>query len=163
MNQQLFPQSIPLATRRGRSIENYVGEPTSPMLGAIRDGVIQDLMPRSAKEISGFDSSYNCMGLVFGARRVEIPPSSFGLIVEDDDYLEVNDPTVRVGDIVAYFSESNSVPEHVGIVVELPKLGATEAHGVVVLSKLGFHGEYLHPVLAVPQHFGFPRYWRVNR
>lgn len=159
----MLPDKIELSTRRGTAIDNEVGLPTDPVIGDIRARVLRSTLPPGAKELFPFDSTFNCMGHVFGARRAEVHPREFEKISLGDDYVQIPESQVRVGDIVAYFDERGPEPEHVGVIVAVSSLNQSGLPGLTVHSKFGYHGEFIHPVMSVPRSYGLPSYWRVSR
>jgi hypothetical protein len=98
-------------------------------------------------------ATYNCVGLVFGARRTCIDPDQIKMILEDDAYRKLSsDGEVKVGDIVIYIKDNEY--EHIGIVIEVIPDILTATHKVTVLSQWGQDGEYIHSVEDVPEQFG---------
>lgn len=100
---------------------------------------------------------YNCGGLVFGSRRVWIEPEEFLRILEDDGYELITD-SPSPGDIVLYGTSLD--PEgiaHVGVVHHAPVASSPQAdHEILVRSKWGDAGEYVHEMRDVPEQFGQP-------
>lgn len=127
----------------------------------------------SGKRLIRSTEAYNCVGLVFGARRGwlvdETDDDSISSVVAtmlDHDgferigaYAEVTtrDLHVQPGDVVVYTSGSSI--EHVGIVAKETGLGLKDEP--MVVSKFGPFGEYLHRAGDVGPLFGSPSsIWR---
>jgi len=99
---------------------------------------------------------YNCFGMAFANRRTWILEDALPLIKEEDGYRSVARPSV--GDVVVYRRAAEI--EHVGIAVEVRPIVETGSWEVIVLSKWGAEGEYLHHEDYVPQLLGRPvEYW----
>lgn len=86
------------------------------------------------------------------------------MVLEKDGYRRVQDVRkLWVGDIVIYENVEGEVT-HVGQVVEIQPNVLDGSRKVVVLSKWGTYGEYLHEVSDVPVMLGTPRtYWSERR
>lgn len=100
------------------------------------------LTPRSV------DWRYNCMGLVFAARRSCIDIDELEKALKGDYYEKVNRDEVVEGDLVVYFAPWGR-PVHVGVVLNRPGprgfVGGLYGDGEIrVLSKWGEHAEYVH-------------------
>lgn len=105
-------------------------------------------------------SVYNCMGMVFAARRTWIDPEEIRLILEDDDYRRVSDASeLMPGDVVVYRTDDGSV-SHVGVISEVQIDIREASRRIVVLSQWGREGEYFHGVDDVNPRLGKPtEYW----
>ena len=107
---------------------------------------------------------YNCGGLVFGARRVCIDPDDFLKILLDDGYQVVKAP-LKPGDVVLYRGPPSDRVSHVGLVhcTGLAHLPAQPEPPILVRSKWGDGGEYVHEIHDVPTLLGEPhQYWRFR-
>ena len=107
---------------------------------------------------------YNCGGLVFGSRRVWIPPDEFLQILQEDGYRAIPPTPLETGDVVVYGTPPDSVA-HVGMVhrTQLASLPTRPEPEVWVLSKWGEGGEYVHKIDDVPSLLGEPiQYWRFG-
>jgi hypothetical protein len=149
---------LPLATRKGRQIPNERPKP------AHRDVLLaaEQMLNRPGRTWRRSDSTYNCLGLVFGSRRTWIEPEHFAMITNDDGYRQVLAPeAVQVGDIAVWFDHVEVL--HVGLVVESKANIETATFDVTVLSKFGRDGEYLHSAEDLPDvmKYMLPRleYW----
>jgi hypothetical protein len=102
-------------------------------------------------------ATYNCFGLVFASRRTWIHEEALDLILRDDGYRRVDVPWI--GDVVIYRDNDDNV-NHVGIVVGLNVDSMGGQPEILVLSKWGADGEYLHRHDHVPGLFGARvEYW----
>jgi hypothetical protein len=102
-------------------------------------------------------ATYNCFGLVFASRRTWIHEEALDLILRDDGYRRVDVPWI--GDVVIYRDNDDNV-NHVGIVVGLNVDSMGGQPEILVLSKWGADGEYLHRHDHVPELFGARvEYW----
>lgn len=160
--------SIPLSTRKGTPIENSVMKPRKipPEEKWRMDGLsgIHSLSMSQQSQIENTneaDTSYNCVGMVFGSRRVHICPSQIPLVLQEDDYQEVGPDDILVGDVVTW-QDTDGDFNHIGVIV------AVELKRNIrfprVLSKWGNGGERIHPPRLVPTVYGPTiKYWRVCR
>jgi hypothetical protein len=98
----------------------------------------------------------------FGARRAGIP-LDVDIILEDDDYVEVDYKDVLPGDVVIYYSTGKNGasigdPEHSGLVVErVNPLGE-----IKVLSKWGYGDERIHGLKDCDYDIDDIRFYRIN-
>ena len=82
-------------------------------------------------------------------------PQALGLILNDDGYRVVEQP--HPGDIVVYRGDGGMV-EHVGLVLQADQVFGVRQ--ILVLSKWGGDGEYIHREEDVPDQLGRPvEYW----
>ena len=107
---------------------------------------------------------YNCVGLVFANRRAWIEDSQIRTLLVADGYKRLADASsLMEGDVVVYVdaTDGRAVPVHVAVVLNKTLLGVDDAwSGVMVLSKWGLHGEYIHRMESVPIFLGRPaEYW----
>jgi hypothetical protein len=96
--------------------------------------------------------------MVFAARRTCVLEDSVSVIQREDGYRGTSHP--MVGDVAVYRSREGDV-QHVGLVVEIRQLIAGfRENEIMVLSKWGADGEYLHRRDDVPEIYGrFTEYW----
>lgn len=135
--------TICLQTSKGRNIPNRQGSQL--------DNIQQDLVGwirndyPSAKIRTDVSTIFNCHGLTFGSRRVQIEPPAISAILEDDNYQPIqNNNDVREGDIIVYSNGDELT--HSGIVVELSGL----IFSPWICSKWGNGPEVVHRYLDVP-------------
>jgi hypothetical protein len=107
---------------------------------------------------------YNCHGLVFAARRTNIPPAGMPSAVDLDALLRRDRYALvpaepHVGDVVVYRYRDGTVA-HTGIVCRIEVLGRTQT--VFVLSKWGALEECEHPVTDCPEDDCTPSFYRLT-
>jgi hypothetical protein len=109
-------------------------------------------------------SVYNCVGHVFAGRRTHVSSDHLPMILEKDGYYKVSDlQRLWVGDIVVY-ENAEGEATHVGQVVEIQSSVQDGGRKVMILSKWGTYGEYLHEISDVPSMLGAPKtYWSERR
>jgi cell wall-associated NlpC family hydrolase len=151
---------LPLATRRGRSIENTLRMERAPeALGA---SVKIWNRQRPAAQLRSITAVYDCMGLVFACRRTWVELGELHKILQDDEYQRLSGPEeVEIGDIVIYYDGGRAT--HVGVVVDVGR-HLTTTRSITVMSKWGADGEYIHPVNHVPEAYGqHVEYWTERK
>lgn len=157
--------SIVLQTLVGESIDNF--QDLSPV-GSVQLGQQRFWLAQFGKQVvprTSPDPFYNCHGLVFASRRTAIlDDSEVACILYQDRYREVdNIKEVLAGDIVVYLDLDSSKIVHSGLVVRYEK---NEDACPTIVSKWGYLGEFVHPVLLCPK-FGAEKleakYYRINR
>jgi cell wall-associated NlpC family hydrolase len=141
-------QSLALQTRGKRDIPNAVARKRSPE--EMRAARSMWLYERPQIEVRSLDSTYNCMGMVFGARRTSIDIGSLSMILTDDGYRRVAMNQAKVGDVVV--SVRGDSPTHVGILAKIDR--SFEHPTYTVLSQWGHDGEYVHRHDHVPIQYG---------
>lgn len=142
-------RSIPLATKRGRHIPNVQRRERAP--DSLRAAIAEWGRLRPDAIFRTISNCYNCAGMAFAVRRTWIDTEHLGQIYEEDGYR-----TSRVGelgDIVVYRDQKGDI-QHVAIVIAVEIDLATGNRSLMVLSKWGGDGEYVHPIDHVPESFG---------
>ena len=136
------PKALPLYTRKRNWISNEQRTPSAPHISI---AVARTHLKGHPKwRIRSFSSTYNCMGMVFSARRTWIDPSEFALIREDDGYSKRERLADALpGDIAAYENAGGELV-HVGLVICVTHVVRTASTQLLVLSQFGSAGEYLH-------------------
>jgi hypothetical protein len=155
-------RSIPLSTRDGSHIANVRRLEDPP---EVRRKAAEDLRREHENaRLRSSSSTYNCVGLVFAARRTWVGNDSLTTILERDGFSQVSgDQNLRVGDIVIY-ENSQGEMTHVGQVVDIEVSLIDGSGKVTVLSKWGAYGEYLHDLIDVPGQYGnVRRFWTERR
>jgi hypothetical protein len=107
---------------------------------------------------------YNCVGLVFAARRTSIDCKHLELILRDDNYRAVSRQAVSEGDVVVY--RRNGIAQHVGIIYKIEDVSLAHDGSrmeIWVLSQWGEDGEYLHKIAEVPTIYGTELDFRTER
>lgn len=148
-------RAIPLATKRGTHIRNErrLERPPDGLRAAVRL-VAQE---RPLARFRSITNTYNCVGMAFASRRTWVDIDEIRLILNEDGYRQIEAP--EIGDIVIYRNPEYDV-KHVGVVLENRPLEAAGKPVVMVLSKWGGDGEYIHAVDYVPEALGRPTdYW----
>lgn len=120
---------------------------------------IVDRYPHACSR-TGPSTAYNCHGMSFASRRTSVTKSNaVQMILEDDDYREVNLEDVLPGDFVLYYSEAGE-PNHSGVVVEV----GGNILVPIVCSKWGKAGEFIHGLRDCPPLYGPEyRFYRCER
>ena len=147
---------LDLHTRQRSRIDNYldINPPTPGMVQQV-DAFKKQYVGATHRSV-GPCRSYNCHGLTFAARRTSITdPNAVQMILNEDDYEQVNDDEVCAGDIAVYYVAGDA--EHSGIVVERDKFG------VRILSKWGGAHEVIHRVGECDYDTSDVRYYRVRK
>lgn len=154
----LIGAEIPLSTRKGNLIPNERRMPWPQWrLQNAQTNVLQyhpNVRTRSLTNV------YNCMGMVFASRRTCVDPEHLRMILNDDDYKQVNDiGQLQPGDVVVYQDDRAEI-SHVGLVAEVkPDLVGGQPQ-VTILSQWGGAGEYFHRADDVNPLLGKPtEYW----
>ncbi len=131
----------------------------NPPMGDIR------LMANRSKELSNWFPTarirsisvypYNCVGMIFAARRAWIEIDHIYDILNQDGYHLINRQSVVEGDIVLY--KYRAEPTHVGIIIASAPVSLTSTIlNIQVLSKWGRDPEFIHFIEDVPSLIGQP-------
>jgi hypothetical protein len=155
-------------TRAGNLVPNLLVEKDLPS-GALREREEfqrrRDPAGMNPADLIRLSDTYNCVGLAFASRRVEIAPEHIRQFLIEDGYRKIELAKVRVGDAVLYWpDDAPNFALHIGIVVWVPRSGdyfGTET--IRVLSKFGRCGEYCHAIANVPRGVGKPREYHTQR
>ena len=148
-------QAIRLATRQNTWIPNIRRQPRPP--GSMSAALAMLMAAHRQWKNRSLDSVYNCMGMVFGARRTCIDPDQFGLIVKEDGYRQLAGAEEPVpGDIIVYRKGTGEVA-HIGLLVEVHRDLIAAIWKMRVLSQFGFDGEYFHDADDLPAMLDFSR------
>lgn len=157
---------LPLATSTNRTIFNYrpdaLGEWTQEESEDLRD---ETLLQFNTAIIRREPSRmFNCHGMTFANRRTRVQGLGQSLvdiidntttllknILSDDNYREVDLGYLEAGDIVVYRSDVNKSILHTGLVYQVDTpFGDPTTSVLLVLSKWGENGEYLHGLHETP-------------
>ncbi|HET9392192.1 MAG TPA: hypothetical protein VFO29_01530 [Candidatus Rubrimentiphilum sp.] len=102
------------------------------------------------------------MGVAFASRRTTIDCRFLGRFGKDDCLRELGGGLAEAvtGDLVVYYRDGN--PQHVGVITQI---GKNEFGGfdVLVLSKWGEGGEYIHKIDDVPEIYGRDKRFITDR
>lgn len=147
---------LPLATRAGRQIPNEYAEEILPELLQEALRLVEPNYPELVRR--SVSNTYNCVGMVFAARRVHIDDLEVDAILREDAYIRLNDMAQALeGDVVVYRDEAGGA-RHVGVVVEtgglVKTLNDNPVERICVLSKWGYGGEYIHRIDYVHEAYG---------
>jgi hypothetical protein len=156
------PRSIPVSTRDGSYIPNFRRPEDPPEVRRSAVEMFKD--EHGNAKLRSSSSTCNCVGHVFAARRTWVESDHLPTILERDGYSRIEDTRkLCVGDIVVYENPQGEVT-HVGQVVEIQTNIGDGTRRVVILSKWGVYGEYLHELLDVPLRLGKPKaFWTERR
>lgn len=107
---------------------------------------------------------YNCVGMVFAHRRAWVEDTEIRALLKQDGYRRLpNFSALMDGDVVVYCVERGGrlAASHVAVMVRrVVVTAADEGSGIVVLSKWGNHGEYVHRMEDVHPALGRPaEFW----
>jgi len=156
------PRSIPISTRDGSHIPNFRRTEDAPEVR--RSAATMLRAEHGNAKLRSSSSTYNCVGHVFAARRTWVESDHLPAILERDGYSRVDGrEKLWTGDIVVYENDHGEIT-HVGQVVEIQDNLADGHRRVIILSKWGVYGEYLHELLDVPLLLGSPKaFWTERR
>jgi hypothetical protein len=116
-----------------------------------------------AAKLRSSSSTYNCVGHLFAARRTWVESDHLLTILERDGYSPFQDvQKLWVGDMVVYENPQGETT-HVAQVTEIQLDVEVGGRKVIVLSKWGVYGEYLHELLDVPSRLGKPKAFWTER
>lgn len=153
---------LPLATRKGRQIPNDRRVEQHPdRLRAAKEIVLRNHLSARVRSLTGV---YNCMGMIFAARRTYIEPDELPMILEDDDYrrLGPQDEVIK-GDMVVY-KDTGGYVSHVGLVADAQRDLREGTTDITVLSQWGQDGEYFHHIDDINPFLGTAtEYWTDRR
>ena len=141
---------IHLETRQGNTIPTFRAEPHPPDKMKAGDSIHRSSYPNI--KLRSLDSSYNCIGMVFAFRRAWIEPCQVSKLLEDDEYQVVSRQHTMPGDLVVYYRQDKIC--HMGIIFGIEQDVANAELNILVLSKWGYDGEYLHQERDVPIQYG---------
>jgi len=150
-----------ICTRSGWPIPELPDHPTEGIWGDREQWTnkwLRELVGVSVRSWSTYP--YNCMGMVFAARRSAIDPKHVYRILRDDEYRRIGVDELSIGDVVVY--ELLGTPSHVGIIAEIRRSGPLSTP--FVISKWGdILPEFIHPVDQVPDLLGNPTGYFTDR
>ncbi len=163
----LFLQSadLSLETRRKTAVRHHMTR-QPPLAGAYQEDRDNDRKHPNAKRRNvGPCNTYNCHGLTFGSRRAEVAFADVEIVLEEDDYTEIDRNSVMAGDIAVYFSTGQKGSaigdiEHSGVVVECTQLAGLK--NIKIVSKWGYGDERVHFLSDCPYDVGNVRFFRIN-
>jgi hypothetical protein len=105
--------------------------------------------------------AYNCHGMTFLSRRgFVLDEDAVALVLQDDQYYQIEDSQVRSGDVILYYYENGDL-EHSGVVAFVDPFETVRVPWI--LSKWGQAGEYLHRYNYCPYNWRRVRYMREGQ
>lgn len=152
-------RSLALASYREVAIPNRTDVGIGPGDVALAERGLRPLLAVVQRRTPPTDR-YNCHGLVFAARRTNIPPpgdESRGLIdriLREDDYRRIPERETHEGDLVVWRSTQDI--DHTGFVIAVSQAPRTP----IIWSMWGGLGEFVHSVHATPYTDCSIEYWR---
>ena len=160
-------QALAIQASDGWNIPNSIDADPSPQAIALAKAAPSyRLLIASVTSLGPPSGRYNCHGLVFGSRRVNIDspdlPVDIAHLLTRDRYGPVRRGAPQVGDVVVYKGPAQI--EHTGFVSRLePLAGISTAPVVIVWSMWGGLGEFEHRVTASPYADCNVEYWRLGQ
>jgi hypothetical protein len=152
-----YPQ-LALQTRLGRNIRNEVRPEPNPAMLRASVSLWRERLPNARLRSS--TGTYNCIGMIVASRRTWVDPGDLLQILKDDGYIKLSsDSEAEYGDVVVYHGKEGVC--HAGLVVGKNVFDpSNQRDTLVVLSKWGQEGEYVHDARDVPALCGIPsEYW----
>lgn len=102
---------------------------------------------------------YNCHGMTFASRRTGID-MVHGHIIEEDNYVQLDNSAILPGDIVAYVSENGDI-EHTGMVLSISE--NKNIMDTFILSKWGDGSEVIHALYNCPYEKSNIKFYRCEK
>ncbi len=174
------PNPIQISTKRGREIPHCW--PLRDLTTMQQTGSITYFQREKSEAMlrSKPTKNYNCHGLAYANRRAwiqsdqQFDPSSHQVdpttqlildILRDDGYQPISQSEVEIGDIVLYRDGTGGRIFHSGIVVAVDSLLGNPTNDILlIMSKWGPYGEYLHAPFEVPDEYPrYLEYWSERR
>lgn len=158
-------RSLALQAYDGLDIPNHIDPDPTDEVVAYAESAFQRLLVASCTRLGPASGRYNCHGLVFAARRTNIPPSTLPHSIDIDrilnaDVYEKIEPVPQVGDLIIYRSSDGFI-DHSGLVSRVEKVGKQPI--VFVWSMWGALGEFEHREEISPYQACNREYWRLKR
>lgn len=148
-------KSIVIQTRKGNDINNFQN-PEISIFNKNQFTAIENKY-KYAKKRTEPTGLYNCHGLTFANKRCFVDePDQVLMILNDDEYKEVDIKAVLPGDIIIYFSDGDV--EHSGVVIEEP---ISPLYVPKVVSKWSCHAEFIHFANDCPYDKSNIKYYRI--
>ncbi len=147
----------PVFTRLGNPIPQLIEDKNDIELIRIRAKELLNWHPMvQLRSLSPYP--YNCMGLIFAARRISISIDHINFVLKEDGYKSVKLSEIIAGDIVVY--RFNNELSHVGLIMEVNRTLLMNSR---VISKWGRDGEFIHFMNDVPKLYGEPVEYYTDR
>lgn len=160
-------RELALETKRGRQVPNSQKPERASEAREAALRLWKDEHPEI--RIRSCSATYNCVGMVFAARRTCVDAQHVRTFLEDDGYRMLDDQTdLRPGDVVVYKRDESPHVQHVGVVVWRTRLAGPRGEGlghgqVWVVSQWGLDLECLHYLTDVPDIYGRPSEFWTDR
>ena len=150
--------NLPLCTKQGSHIPNEQRPPRPPDSMKAAEGIVTS--NHHTAQTRSLASGYNCVGMIFAARRTWIETDLVDMILREDGYRQLGDESeVHVGDVVIYRTEDGEI-SHVGLISGIGANVEEAKWEFTVLSRWGQDGEYFHDINDVSPYLGKPtEYW----
>ena len=150
--------SIALSTKLGTWIPNVKHpEEQTPEITQAKIDVHKKFVDRVEAQLRSISSAYNCVGMVFAARRVHIDVKHVRMILREDGYQKIDESHIMDDDIVVYTLKGQVI--HIGRIMGTVK----DENGHLqwrILSKWGKDGEYFHNIKDIPEFLQFDA-WEI--
>jgi hypothetical protein len=161
----VLPREPPLAleTRARKPVHNEIRleRPKAALDASV--ALFGSLFPNA--RLRSLTAVYNCIGMIVANRRVWVDPEDLIRVLREDGYRRLASAAeAEPGDVVAYHDRHGEVC-HAGIVVARRVLVPGDDRDLlIVLSKWGADGEYVHASLELPGYLGAPEeFWTDRR
>jgi hypothetical protein len=143
------PERLPLSTKKKTLIPNARRQESPPEKMRAAEAYVHAQCPNVLTR--SLSATYNCVGMVFAARRTWVDTDHISRIFEDDGYRPCQGRAdIMAGDIVVYRKDLHGPIQHVGVIVR-PLI---DQASWLVLSQFGSDGEYFHSENEVPLLYG---------
>ena len=151
---------LALDTKLGKRIPNEKPAPQPEDTMAFRRDIVLEKHPNV--KVRSLSAEYNCVGMVFAARRTAIDPKHVVQILQEDGYKQVHhESDLTVGDVVVY-KNGNEIG-HVGIIAWISTAIEPPTRDITVLSQWGLHGEYFHDIDDIDADYGDQKEFWTDR
>ena len=151
--------SIELSTKRGSRIPNERRLERAPQ--ALKVGAENFKEQHPDAKLRSLTATYDCMGMVFAARRTWVGTESLEMILREDGYRRISEEEVVVGDVIVYRKAGEAL--HVAVIIDIEIDPMEASRSFRVLSKWGGDGEYDHEMTDVPELLGAPQEFYSER
>jgi hypothetical protein len=152
-NQPGLPDQKPIYARSGWKIPCESAPVETEARIRIRAGAIMNEMLPGRLDLRSVSAyGYNCVGMIFAARRAYIEIDHIYDILRADGYHPITKEMCVVGDVVLY--RDHEGPSHVSLVTRVEIIG--QERSIRVLSKWGMDAEFEHWMHDVVKRLGRP-------
>lgn len=152
---------LALETKNGKRIPNAKRDQKAPARMAAAKKYVLD--NHKSAQLRSLSSEYNCVGMVFAARRTVIEDDEVEMILLEDGYRQINNESeLQIGDVVVYRNDHGTI-SHVGTIACVSSNVREAQWEITVLSQWGADGEYFHLIDDVNPLLGRPREFWTDR